>query len=130
MEREPMTTNYLYEVDKRFLPVLTLLGFRPKKDGVRIAEDGRLSATFGWLSVESTLANVEEAHVTSGYRWWTAIGPRMSFVDDGLTFGTNYRAGLCIHFKEKVRSVLSRKGHSALTVTVADLEGLERALGS
>lgn len=125
-----MTTVYLYEVDKRFLPLLTLLGFRSKKDGVRIAGDGLLSATFGWLSVESTLANVEEAHVTSGYRWWTAIGPRMSFVDDGLTFGTNNRAGLCIHFKEKVPSVLSRKGHSALTVTVADLEGLERALGS
>ena len=43
-------------------------------------------------------------------------------------FGTNNKAGLCIHFDEKVRSPFSRKGHSALTVTVADLEGLERTL--
>jgi hypothetical protein len=54
----------------------------------------------------------------------------MSFVDDGLTFGTNTHAGLCIHFREKVPSVLRRAGHSALTVTVADLDGLANALGA
>jgi hypothetical protein len=34
-----------------------------------------------------------------------------------------------VHFGEKVPSPLRRKGHSALTVTVADLEGLTSALG-
>ena len=33
------------------------------------------------------------------------------------------------HFAEKVPSPLRRSGHSALTVTVEDLEGLTRALG-
>ena len=51
-------------------------------------------------------------------------------VDDGLTFGTNYRAGVCIHFREKVPSLLRPKGHSALTVTVADLDGLVTALSA
>ena len=37
-----------------------------------------------------------------------------------LTFGTNHQAGVCIHFTDKVPSRLSRKGHSALPVTVAD----------
>jgi hypothetical protein len=46
-----------------------------------------------------------------------------------LTFGTNRDAGVCIHFAEKVPSALRRSGHSALTVTVADVEGLTRALG-
>jgi hypothetical protein len=48
--------------------------------------------------------------------------------DDGLSFGTNHSAGVCIHFTEKVPSPLRRSGHSALTVTVADLEGLTSAL--
>ncbi len=52
----------------------------------------------------------------------------MSMVDDGLSFGTNAHAGVCVHFKEKVPSLLSRKGHSALTVTVRDVEGLVAAL--
>ena len=54
---------------------------------------------------------------------------RASRVDDGLTFGTNHDGGVCIHFDEKVPSPLRRSGHSALTVTVADLEGLTIALG-
>jgi hypothetical protein len=35
-----------------------------------------------------------------------------------------------VHFNEKVRSSFRRSGHSALTVTVADPEGLELALGA
>jgi hypothetical protein len=46
-----------------------------------------------------------------------------------LSFGTNHDGGVCIHFAEKVASPLRRSGHSALTVTVADLEGLTTALG-
>ena len=53
----------------------------------------------------------------------------MSRIDDGLTFGTNHDGGVCIHFAERVPSPLRRGGHSALTVTVADLEGLTTALG-
>ena len=53
----------------------------------------------------------------------------MSRADDGLTFGTNHDGGVCIHFAEKVPSALRRSGHSALTVTVADLEGLTTTLG-
>ena len=49
--------------------------------------------------------------------------------DDGLSFGTNHEAGVCIHFAEKVPSRLSKRGHSALTVTAEDLEELTRALG-
>jgi hypothetical protein len=40
------------------------------------------------------------------------------------------RDEVCIHFAEKVPSPLRRSGHSALTATVADLEGLTNALGA
>ena len=124
-----MSQLFKYEVDKKFAPMWAPFGVRPWKDGVTITDDGLFRATFGLLRLETPLDNVIGAHITRGYRWWTAVGARGSFVDDGLTFGTNTKAGVCVHFREKVRSAISRKGHSALTVTVADLDQLVQALG-
>jgi hypothetical protein len=75
------------------------------------------------------LTNITGAHITRHYRWWTAFGVRGSRVDDGLSFGTNRDAGVCIHFAQKVPSRIRKTGHSALTVTVDDLGGLTDALG-
>lgn len=125
-----MAQSFPYRVDKRFLPVLLPFGVRPGRDGVRIEDDGRVVASFGWLRLCTDRANVDGAHITRGYRWWRAIGARLSLKDDGLTFGTNTEAGVCIHFREKVSTPLRRKGHSAVTVTVGDLDGLVEALGA
>jgi hypothetical protein len=125
-----MSETFRYQVDKKFLPVLVPLGLRRDRDGVRLDDDEGVVATLGWFRLITRLSNIDGAHITRHYRWWTAVGVRMSFVDDGLTFGTNTQAGLCIHFREKVPSVLRREGHSALTVTVADLAGLAEALGA
>ncbi len=81
------------------------------------------------FKLSTPVANITGAHVTRNYRWWTAFGVRGSQADDGLSFGTNHDAGVCIHFDKKVPSALRRSGHSALTVTVADLEELTSALG-
>jgi hypothetical protein len=124
-----VTQRFGYAIDKRYLPVLVPFLLRPSKDGVTLTDDGSLIATFGFFKIRTPLSNVTGAHITRGYRWWTAPGVRMSGVDDGLTFGTNHDAGVCIHFATKVPSPLRRRGHSALTVTVADLEGLTAALG-
>jgi hypothetical protein len=123
-----MEHHFRYAVDRRFLPLLLPLGFRSSKDGVTVTDAGHLLVTFGLFGVRTRLDNVEGSHVTRDYRWWTAIGARRSFVDDGLTFGTNTKVGVCIHFREAVPSALRRKGHSALTVTVDDVEGLAEAL--
>ena len=124
-----MEQRFTYDVDRRFLAFLLPLGFRSSKDGVTITAAAELIVTFGFLSLRTRMDNIEDAHITRDYRWWTAIGARMSFVDDGLTFGTNAKAGVCIHFRARVPSALRRKGHSALTVTVEDLDGLVGALG-
>jgi hypothetical protein len=123
-----MTTFYGYAFDKRLVAFWAPFGVRPAKDGVTLTDDDRLRATFGLLKLETALTNVDGAHITRNYRWWTAAGARASLKDDGLTFGTNANAGVCIHFREKVPSPLRRTGHSALTVTVEDLEGLTNAL--
>jgi hypothetical protein len=124
-----VTEHFGYAVDKRYLPVLLPFLLRPGTDGVTLTEQGALVATFGPFKISTLLSNVTGAHITRNYRWWTAFGVRMSRVDDGLTFGTNHDAGVCIHFAQKVPSPLRRSGHSALTATVADLEGLTAALG-
>ena len=125
-----MSQVFRYAVDSKLAPFWLPFGVRPSRDGVTISDDGRFLATFGFLRVETPLDNVDGAHITTGYRWWTAAGARLSMVDDGLTFGTNAHAGVCVHFAVKVPSRLRRSGHSALTVTVADPEGLVAALTS
>jgi hypothetical protein len=124
-----VTEHFSYAIDKRYLPVLLPFLLRPGHDGVTLTDEGALHAAFGPFKITTPLSNITGAHVTRHYRWWTAVGVRMSRVDDGLTFGTNHEGGVCIHFAERVPSPLRRSGHSALTVTVADLEGLTKALG-
>ena len=124
-----MTRRFRYAIDNRYLPVILPFGLRPRRDGVTLDDDGSFVATFGFFTVTTSLDNITGAHITRDYRWWTSFGVRASMADDGLTFGTNRRGGVCIHFADKVPSRLSRSGHSALTVTVEDLEGLTTALG-
>jgi hypothetical protein len=123
-----MGTVYRYAFDMRLVAFWGVFAVRPGRDGVILTDDDRLRATFGLLKLETPLENVSGAHITRNYRWWTAAGARGSMKDDGLTFGTNARAGVCIHFREKVPSPLRPTGHSALTVTVEDLDGLTEAL--
>ena len=119
-----MAEFFPYDVDIRLAAFWLPFGLRPSKDGVTITDDGTFRATFGLIRLQTPLDNIDEAHVTRNYRWWTAAGARGSLVDDGLTLGTNRKAGVCVHFREPVPSPLRRKGHSAVTVTVADLDGL------
>jgi hypothetical protein len=119
-----MAEFFAFAVDKRLAPFWLPFGLRPGKDGVTITDTGTFLATFGFLKLDTPLANIDEAHVTRNYRWWTAAGARRSLADNGLTFGTNRTAGVCIHFREPVPSPLRRMGHPALTVTVADVDGL------
>lgn len=119
--------HFPYRYDARLAPLWLPFRF-PGQQGVTLTEDGRFVARYGPLHAESPLSDVVDAHVTGPYRWWTAVGPRLSFVDDGLTFGTNARAGVCVHFDPRMRRVIGFRDHSALTVTVADPEGLVSAL--
>jgi hypothetical protein len=123
-----ISRRFAYAIDKRYWPLLLPFGLRVSRDGVTLTDEGSLLATFGFVKIRTPLANVTDAHITRDYRWWTAFGVRASMADDGLSFGTNNRAGVCIHFAEKVPSPLRRSGHSALTVTVAELDALTSAL--
>src|ERR1700693_1729535 len=99
-----MAEFFAYAVDKRLFPFWRPFGVHPGKDGVTITDAGTLRVTYGFLELETPLTNISGAHVTRNYRWWTAAGARRSPADDGLTFGTNRDAGVCIHFREPVPS--------------------------
>lgn len=116
-----------YRFDRAYLGIWWPLGVRSNVDGVTLTEDSFI-ATFGWKRLETPIANVTGAHVTLAYQWWKAVGMRLSFADDGLTFGTSTHGGVCVHFDQRVRRVVGWKDHSALTVTVDDLDGLAAAI--
>ena len=103
--------------------MFVLLGVRDT-DGVDLTEDGMFRAKYGYFSVETPLDNIDHTEITGPHRWYTAVGPRLSFADDGLTFGTNHTSGLCVAFKKPIRKVIGLKNHSALWVSVASPERL------
>jgi hypothetical protein len=117
-----------YALDLRYATVFLSLGVNPRRDGVALSDDGRFTATYGRFRVETPLSNIAGAHITGGYRWWSAVGVRLSLVDDGLTFGTNADSGVCVHFQRRIPAVLGLRDHSALTVTVADVGQLHQQL--
>ena len=123
-----MTTHFPYRLDRRWMPMFVALGVGDD-DGVEVTDDGDLIASFGWVKVETTIDNVDHTVISGPHRWYTAVGLRLSFTDDGLTFGTNHQKGLCIAFVEKIPKVIGFKDHSALWVSVADPEGLADAIG-
>jgi hypothetical protein len=120
--------HFVYRFDRRWSALFAALRVRDD-DGVTVTDDGMLRATYGRSRVETPLSNVDHTEVSGPHRWYTAVGLRLSFSDDGLTFGTNYRRGLCIAFVEQVPKVIGFKDHSALWVSVADPDGLAAAIG-
>lgn len=120
--------SFPYRLDRRWAPLFAALGVNDR-DGVTLTDDGLLRATYGRFGIETPIDNVDHTLVTGPHRWYTAVGLRLSFTDDGITFGTNSKSGLCIAFKEKIPKVMGFRDHSALWVSVADPEGLAAAIG-
>jgi hypothetical protein len=123
-----MSEFFPYRLDRRWTPMFTAMRVG-REDGVTLTDDGQFRATFGFLHVETSVDNIDHTKVTGPHRWYTAVGARLSFADDGLTFGTNHHLGLCIEFVDKIPKVVGPRPHSALWVSVADPDGLATALG-
>jgi hypothetical protein len=71
--------------------------------------------------------------ITGPYWFYRTAGPaRLGVTDAGLTFASNGERGVLISFYERVPAIdpLGLIRHPELTVTVADVNGLVRALES
>ena len=110
--------------DPRFRLPLAALGVTPATAHVTVTAD-RLVACFGPWTCRTTPANVRAAEVTGPYRWYRAIGPRLSLADHGLTFGTTPARGVCLLLRKSVPGIdpLGLLRHPGLTLTVADPDG-------
>jgi hypothetical protein len=99
---------------------LSSFGVRPSNSWVEVG-DGRVMAKFGRWQIRTPLENVAEAKVTGPYRAYRSVGLRLSLADRGVTFGTTSGPGVCITFREPVRSVtVPPWKHPSLTVTVEE----------
>lgn len=122
--------TFEFAFDPAYRAVALAFGVTPGRAGVAV-EGGRLVARFGPWRLETDVDNVEGTEVSGPYRLLTTIGPaHLSLTDRGLTFASNRRQGLCIHFREPVPGIepTGRLRHPGLTVTVADVHGLAAAL--
>jgi hypothetical protein len=93
--------------------------------------DGVLTVRFGPWRLRTTVDNVAGHEFTGGFRYWKTAGPaHLSFTDRGVTFATNPDRALCVRFTEPVAALdpTGRLRHPGATMTVADPEGLARAL--
>lgn len=124
--------KFNFEFDPEYRAMALLFGVTPGRTGVEVT-GGRFVARYGFWKLETELDNIAGSETSGPYRIWTTIGPaHLSLADRGLTFASNRRRGLCIKFKEPVPGLdpTGRLRHPGLTVTVSDVEGLARALGS
>jgi hypothetical protein len=104
---------------------LALVGVTPWTAHVDVTDDD-LSVRFGPWSLSTPRSNVAGASVTGPYLPFKVLGPHVSLADRGVTFGTSWRRGACIRFREPVAAALPTGllRHPAVTVTVDDPEGL------
>lgn len=105
-------------------------GILPGTAAVHV-RDGELAVRFGPWRVRTPLGNVTSTAVTGPFGFLKTAGPaHLSFADRGLTMATNGARGLCITFREPVPGIepTGILRHPALTVTVADCQGLAAAL--
>lgn len=109
--------------DPRFRLPLAAIGVTPATAHVTVTAD-RLIACFGPWTCCTTPANVRAVQVTGPYRWYRAIGPRLSLADHSLTFGTTPARGVCLLLRQPVPGIdpLGLLRHPGLTLTTADPE--------
>jgi hypothetical protein len=111
------------------LPALAF-GVVPASTHVEVGTD--LVVRFGPWRLRTPVGNVASCELSGGFSFVKTAGPaHLSFTDRGVTFATNGDRALCVRFHEPVRALdpTGRLRHPGATMTVADPEGLARALG-
>lgn len=112
------------------LPAL-LFGIMPRTTSVCV-EDGELRVRYGPWSLRTPIENISGGELTGDFAFLKTAGPpHLSFSDRGVSFATNGDRALCVHFRDPVAAIDPTRTirHPGATMTVADPEGLARALG-
>jgi hypothetical protein len=118
-------TRFDFEFSRPLSWPLALLGVTPWTAHVDVSDE-EFAVRFGPWSLTTPLSNVEGATVAGPYLPFKVLGPHVSLMDAGVTFGTTWRRGVCVRFRRPVAAALpiGLLKHPAATVTVADPERL------
>lgn len=124
-----MVQRFAFDFDPRYRRILRLLTVTPASSWVEVGE--HLEVRYGRWHVRTPVTNIRSVCVTGPYVPKRVIGPHLSLVDAGLSFGTNARRGICALFERPVpgadpAGVLK---HPGLTLTLKDVEGFALAVG-
>jgi hypothetical protein len=121
--------TFAFAIAPHFARLLRLGGITPETTLVTVTDD-EFRVRFGGWKLNTPISNCTGTCLTEGYHWFKAIGPRGSFKDKGVTFGTSTERGVCVLFAEPVRALVpgNLMNHPGCTVTVTDCEGLIAAL--
>ena len=121
--------RFPFRFDPSYRRLARLFGIRPDNAWVLVGDE--LEARFGPWRVRTPRDNVSGADVTGPYAFLKTAGPaRLAVSDRGLTFASNGERGVRLSFHSPVAGI-DRFGwirHPELTVTVADVDGLVKAV--
>ena len=95
--------RFPFEFEPRYRRILWLLSVTPARSGVEIG-DGSLRVRFGPWRVQTDVSNIRCAEETGPYQALRAIGPHISMADQGLSFGSTTRGGVCLLFHDPCRA--------------------------
>jgi len=95
-------------------------GVRPGHDLVRLG-DGVVEIRFGWFNPRVPVSQVARWRIEGPWRWFTAIGVRVNWLNRELSFCGSPRGGVRMDLREKLRYGPLRI--PAIYVGVDDLEG-------
>ena len=126
----PSPDRFAFEFDPAYRIAALPFAITPGRAHVDVDHE-QLDVRFGFWRVRTPLTNVVDTEISGPFRWFKTMGPaHLSLADRGLTCATNGQRGICIRFAVPVRGMdpLGLLRHPGLTVTVADPEGLARAL--
>jgi len=121
-----VTTTYPLRVGPRQRWLLLPWGVRRDNAWVRL-DDEQFIARFGFFSLRTPLANIVRWEFKGPYRWFTALGVRLSIRGGDVTFGSSDHGGVRLDFREPVPLARVLKP-PALSLTVDDLEGFAAEL--
>jgi hypothetical protein len=115
----------------RFTPnsraLLAPLGVVEPLAYAKLGED-ELSVRFGAYTFKTPLSNIVAIEQSGPYKWWRALGVRMSLKDRGLTLGSATDRGVCLRFGEPAPGPLPGIRHPGLTIMPAEPEKFINAL--
>ncbi len=125
----PRGRRFPFDFDRRFRPVLAVLGVRPGNASVLVTRR-EVTVGFGLWRMRIPRSNVAGVQVSGPFRWWKVLGPHLSLADRGVTFGTSTRRGVCIRLREPQPGLVPGRllRHPGVTVTVADPQSLAKKL--